>query len=177
MLNSRRNPQRNIRKRGHAVIYSQLVLLLQASSLTLQLTTVAKTGSTYCHFPDLPEMGKLRIGDHNERRNLGYRWQLRVDRTGSWVDTQKGHKRFFYGIDKVEDLAKHLIRYANAINRRLNQPAQCDLQYPDRAPGSGSEVGAAKPQVHEVVGHLDGGDRGDVRGFFGCAIRESSRWG
>lgn len=77
---------------------------------------VADTGSIYIHFQHLG-IGKLRIGDHPESIRYGYRWQLRIDKLGTWMEGRKGHKQFFFGRDKVENLIRHIMNYAMKVEK------------------------------------------------------------
>ncbi len=87
----------------------------------VKLTFISRsfvTGSVYMEF-DMPEMGKLRIGDHNERERYGYRWQLRLDqKEDSMVVKRKGHKQFFYSVDNLDGMVSHILNYRAAILRR-----------------------------------------------------------
>lgn len=91
----------------------KLTRLLAAANLPVEITAVAATGSTYLFFPKHPHMGKIRVGDHNERKRYGYRWQIRIDMNNKkkYVDKKKGHARYFYSDEALYDAVTHMIAY------------------------------------------------------------------
>lgn len=95
--------------------------MLKDAGIKTSVITEAQTGSTYIEFIDLPHLGKLRVGDHNERKRYGYRWQVRTDITESYVDKSKGHAQYFYAATDLESAVKHMVNYNNAVKRRLNE--------------------------------------------------------
>lgn len=99
----------------------QLQNMLKEAGIKTSIITEAKTGSTYVEFKDRPYMGKLRVGDHNERKRYGYRWQIRTDITESYIDKSKGHAQYFYAACDLEAAVKHIVNYNNAVERKLNE--------------------------------------------------------
>jgi hypothetical protein len=99
----------------------RLVTLMKNAGLKPILVKRAMSGSVYYRFAD-ERLGKLRIGDHNERERYGYRWQVRLDlEEPSRIDTSKGHRRFFYRADNLKDLVRHMRNYLNAILRAAEE--------------------------------------------------------
>lgn len=71
--------------------------------------------SVYIHFLNLPGdcTHKLRVSDHNERSNYGYKWQLRLDGLGN-ID-RKTWSRYFTDID---DLVRDFERYYDMVREK-----------------------------------------------------------
>ena len=100
-------------------VMRQLQALLLERGIRTVVTTQSKHGSCYLFCKGPKTMGKIRVGDHKERGRYGYRWQIRTDFNGHLVDDSKGHRRFFYGADSLEDAARHMTNYLHAIERRI----------------------------------------------------------
>lgn len=95
-------------------IAQDIIEKLRVHCIKASIFKVAQTGSVYVHF-DNPKLGKLRVGDHKEKKSLGYRWQLRTDIITSKVIQDKGHNQFFYPEDEVPQLVAHIKNYYNKI--------------------------------------------------------------
>lgn len=95
-------------------IADNLILQLKIYNIDAAIFKVADTGSVYVHFTN-PKLGKLRVGDHNEKKDLGYRWQIRTDITDSEVKQNKGHNQFFYPVDQIPQFLRHIRNYYNKI--------------------------------------------------------------
>lgn len=95
-------------------IAQSLILSLKVYGIEAFIFKIAQTGSVYVHFEN-PKLGKLRVGDHNEKSSLGYRWQLRTDITEPKVINDKGHNQFFYPVSQMPDMVNHIKNYYNKI--------------------------------------------------------------
>lgn len=93
------------------------------AGLNTSIITEANTGSIYLEFED-GRMGKIRIGDHDERRAYGYRWQIRLDIKFPYTDEQKKHKRFFYPPDRLNRCVAHMVNYHKVIERNGTTSSQ-----------------------------------------------------
>ena len=91
-----------------------LIALLAKNGISAFIFKVAQTGSVYVHFTN-SKIGKLRVGDHDEKINLGYRWQLRLDIDKHYVINDKGHNQFFYPVAMIENLVNHINNYRRKI--------------------------------------------------------------
>ena len=87
---------------------------LKKMGIGTEVVARARTGSCYMKF-DLPQMGKCRFGDHNEKGRLGYRWQIRADISEPYEDCSKGHRRFFYPTTMLTQAAQRMHRYYQTI--------------------------------------------------------------
>jgi hypothetical protein len=97
---------------------NELIGKLSAAGLATNI--ISQRGSCYFEFTELPQMGKVRVGDHNERGRYGYRWQIRLDKEGHWEDTTKAHKRFFFGADSLDKAVARMVRYSETIIRSMS---------------------------------------------------------
>jgi hypothetical protein len=70
--------------------------------------------SCYMGFTD-PRIGMCRIGDHPERKRYGYRWNIRLDIKEPYPDYSKGHKQFFFPSHMLENAARRIKKYHQAI--------------------------------------------------------------
>lgn len=92
----------------------QLIVLLGSRSIHAYIYKVANTGSVYVHFGNA-KLGKLRVGDHEEKINLGYRWQLRLDIAEYSVNRDKGHNQFYYPMAMMDKMVNHIENYNKKI--------------------------------------------------------------
>ena len=92
-------------------------VLKDVHKIDLNIVTVAESGSIYLEFDDF-RMGKVRIGDHDERKRYGYKWQIRTDMDEILIDKQKGHNRFFYPAVRVRGAAHHMSNYLKKIKEK-----------------------------------------------------------
>ena len=97
-------------------LMKQLRDLLLEEGLKTKVVSVAKSGSCYVAFHDV-RMGKIRIGNHNERERYGYRWQIRHDAKAFQILKEKGHKQFIYPPTMLEDAVAHMKNYHAKIRR------------------------------------------------------------
>ena len=74
----------------------------------------AVSGSCYLTFPD-DRLGQGRVGNHNEKKCLGYIWQVRWDIKEMYVDKSKGHNQFIYPSNGLRELADHIHNYYQKI--------------------------------------------------------------
>jgi hypothetical protein len=103
--------------RQTVVIMKELRKMLKEKGLETQDVKVAATGSCYFRFKD-DRIGKVRIGDHNERERYGYRWQVRIGQASDFkVDSDKGHKRYFYSSNNLKAMVQHILNYYSVIIR------------------------------------------------------------
>lgn len=72
--------------------------------------------SIYIHFRNLPfsHTHKLRISNHNERKQYGYKWQLRLD--GLENIDRKEWSRYFA---TIEDLITEFNRYYGVVRAQI----------------------------------------------------------
>ena len=78
----------------------------------------ADSGSTYFKFDYIhqhgdKQFGQLRIGDHLEKKNLGYRWQLRYDITESYsnVKHMKSHTQYYYPFSELSKMLSDMKQF------------------------------------------------------------------
>ncbi len=95
-----------------------IILSLKIYNIEASIFKVAQSGSVYVHFGNT-KLGKLRVGDHKEKKSLGYRWQLRTDIITSKVIQDKGHNQFFYPEDEIPQLVSHIKNYYNKIMKEV----------------------------------------------------------
>lgn len=95
-------------------IAENLLFELGKARIKANIITIANTGSIYIRFKD-KRMGQIRIGDHNERKKYGYKWQLRTDIDKPYEDYNKTHRRFFFPITQYKKAVDRMIRYHNSI--------------------------------------------------------------
>lgn len=98
----------------HTALLAEVRAKLEAVGLKTEVVAEAASGSCYLKFED-QRMGKLRIGDHEERKQYGYRWQIRTDIKLPCVDQQKGHRRFFYPPSHLDQAVIHISNYHDKI--------------------------------------------------------------
>lgn len=98
-------------------VMQQLRFDLWRHGLYTRIISIGTTGSCYIGFVD-QRMGKIRVGDHPERKKYGYRWQVRLDLKVSYMNEDKGHPRYFYPAADLEKVVGHMARYLTAIRRR-----------------------------------------------------------
>lgn len=111
------NIKRGLRKNGYSVqVMQRLRKRLKQMGIHTEIVTIAKSGSCYVRFVD-PRMGQIRIGDHNERKWYGYKWQIRLDLKQRYTDQSKGHKRYFYPPSEIEEAARHMCNYQRVIKK------------------------------------------------------------
>ena len=79
---------------------------LQKAGLRPYIHAKAKSGSKYIKFKSFVN-GSLRIADHSQRSRYAYRWNLRSD-INEYITKFKGHDCYYYPIEMVDDLIKHL---------------------------------------------------------------------
>ena len=80
------------------------------------ITGIHKAGSGSCYISFLDErLGKCRVGNHAEKGNVGYRWQIRTDIESNYISNQKGHRQYFYKSGDLEGVVKHMKNYLNKI--------------------------------------------------------------
>lgn len=89
---------------------------------------VAQSGSVYIEFND-SRLGQLRIGNHAEKEDLGYRWQIRTDVREYAIDESKGHKQFIYPADMVRSLCEHIKNYHRVVKR--SNPVDIEDEFDD----------------------------------------------
>lgn len=94
----------------------EIINQLHVHNIRAYIFDVAGTGSVYVHFNE-KKLGKLRVGDHKEKKCLGYRWQIRTDLVAPRVADSKGHKQFLYPEDQIPQLVIHIKNYHNTIVR------------------------------------------------------------
>jgi len=97
-------------------VANTLVKRLNKEGVPTRIFKEARTGSVYIRFRGA-DIGQCRVGDHDERRRLGYRWQVRLDLAESTVDTLKGHKQFYYAASELEDAISHIRNYYNKVKK------------------------------------------------------------
>ena len=95
--------------------------MLKIAKIPMKLITVAKSGTVYYEFPENDHLGKLRIGNHRERKQYGYRWQIRSDIKIPRVVENKGHKQFLYNPEKLFEMANHIINYDRKAKKRIER--------------------------------------------------------
>ena len=71
-------------------------------------------GSCYIKFYD-DRLGQCRVGNHDEKGGLGYRWQVRSDIKEKYTSRKKGHNQFIYPSSDLEGLVLHISNYLNKI--------------------------------------------------------------
>lgn len=91
-----------------------IIKLLKEANIKASIFKIALTGSVYIHFSN-PALGKLRVGDHKEKKHLGYRWQLRTDIKEPITKMEKGHKQFLYPVTHLSNLINHIKNYYNKV--------------------------------------------------------------
>lgn len=102
-------------------LYHKLQTELKYRGIEIHRIAAAQTGSVYIGF-DVSGMGKLRIGDHEERERYGYRWQIRLDQKNDYIIKEsKGHRQYFYSPKSIYRLIDHLCSYRNIIINRLKK--------------------------------------------------------
>jgi len=88
--------------------------LLKKGGIKINGINQAASGSCYLTFTD-DRIGKCRIGNHEELRYFGYRWQVRWDIKEKYVNKGKGHNQFVYPSNGLDELVKHIKNYHNKI--------------------------------------------------------------
>lgn len=101
---------------AHDAAVDELRARLAAAGMETEVVSRAATGSVYLKFAD-DRMGKIRVGDHDERERYGYRWQIRGDIRVPYVDDAKGHRRFFFPPTHLDVAVRRMIRYRDTIIR------------------------------------------------------------
>lgn len=88
--------------------------LLKSKGILTNKVHNAGSGSCYISFHD-EEMGQCRVGNHEEKGRLGYRWQIRLDLGEKRVSKNKGHSQFYYPSNDLESAVNHMVNYYNKI--------------------------------------------------------------
>lgn len=99
---------------NHEKIAKEILAKLKDKSIKGHIHCHAKSGSVYVVFEN-SKLGKLRIGDHSERKKYGYRWNIRIDITEYYVDGSKGHNQYFYPLSQIDRLVDHIFNYNRKI--------------------------------------------------------------
>lgn len=88
--------------------------LLKKAGIKIHFINQAASGSCYIKFFD-ERLGQYRVGNHDERGGLGYRWQVRSDIKEKYTSRKKGHNQFIYPASDLEGLVRHIHNYLNKI--------------------------------------------------------------
>jgi len=88
--------------------------LLKKEGIKIYAINQAASGSCYIKFYE-DELGQCRLGNHEERGRLGYRWQVRWDIKEKYVTKVKGHNQFIYPSNDLQGLVRHIKNYLNKI--------------------------------------------------------------
>ena len=92
-----------------------------------KIKTIAKSGSIYIEF-DVPfhttkKFGQLRIGDHPEKKYLGYRWQVRTDVDSHFTQQKEGktHTQFIFSLKEQDELFDKMREFYSEISMHLSK--------------------------------------------------------
>lgn len=91
-------------------IANKIVCELKEANVESYIWHVANTGSVYIRFKD-PRMCSIRIGDHNGRDKLKYKYNLRNDlrlKKGKWVK-DNNIWRYYSPLEKWRELIPMLV--------------------------------------------------------------------
>ena len=83
----------------------------------------AASGSQYIKFLD-PRLGSLRIGDHEGKPHLAYRWNIHTDTSYLWY-FEEGDKgvRYYYTPEELHTFYSHIRQFAASKKTRVPRDA------------------------------------------------------
>ena len=103
---------------NHEPIANKIISELSNVGIKAYIWHVANTGSVYIRFDDI-RMGSIRLGDHEGRSKLKYKWNVRSDIKGkhkTWVKDGENW-RYFVHTSNWKQLIPILVdRYTKAQN-------------------------------------------------------------
>lgn len=101
-------------------------LLIELHDLGAWTYHVAQWGSTYIKFAD-PQLGSLRISDHQGREKYAYRWNLDVvSEPLCVVEERNGHLCYHFGPETVDELVASIRQWGKTIKEGFDDDGLWD---------------------------------------------------
>lgn len=95
-------------------LMKELRTKLSKNDIVTEIIKITMGGSIYIGLK-YPKMGKIRIGDHKERKKYAYRWQIRTDIKEYYVISDKGHNQYLYPPHEIDNLISHITNYYKKV--------------------------------------------------------------